>query len=93
MRRRRAGDDELEEQNGGAAGTTGGDEQNGAAMRWLFKRFNIIDNTINAVAGEGQITTEKIGKAFGLKYTGTTYPKKVNTKELSEEDERICKFF
>ncbi|MED6120713.1 hypothetical protein PIB30_023644 [Stylosanthes scabra] len=54
----------------------------------LFKRFNIIDNTIHAVAGEVEITTEKIGKAFGLKYT-----EKVTTKGLSEEDERIFKFF
>ncbi|MED6192728.1 hypothetical protein PIB30_012898 [Stylosanthes scabra] len=59
----------------------------------LFKRFNIIDNTIHAVAGEVQITTEKIGEAFGLKYTGTTYPEKVNTKELSAEDEQIFMFF
>ncbi|MED6142807.1 hypothetical protein PIB30_001006 [Stylosanthes scabra] len=59
----------------------------------LFKRFNTIDNTIHAVAGEVEITTEKIGKAFGLKYTGTTYPDKVTTKGLSEEDERVFKFF
>ncbi|MED6155604.1 hypothetical protein PIB30_006777 [Stylosanthes scabra] len=59
----------------------------------LFKRFNTIDNTIHAVAWEVEITTEKIGKAFGLKYTGTTYPDKVTTKGLSEEDERIFKFF
>ncbi|MED6169750.1 hypothetical protein PIB30_024267 [Stylosanthes scabra] len=59
----------------------------------IFKRFNIIDNTIHVVAGEVEITTEKIGKAFGLKYTGTTYPEKVNTKELSVEDEHIFKFF
>ncbi|MED6205796.1 hypothetical protein PIB30_021082 [Stylosanthes scabra] len=42
----------------------------------LFKRFNTIDNTIHTVAGEVEITTEKIGKAFGLKCTGTTYPDK-----------------
>ncbi|MED6118272.1 hypothetical protein PIB30_001506 [Stylosanthes scabra] len=59
----------------------------------LFKRFNTIDNTIHAVAGEVEITTEKIGKAFGLKYTETTYPDKVTTKGPSEEDERIFKFF
>ncbi|MED6131034.1 hypothetical protein PIB30_006362 [Stylosanthes scabra] len=59
----------------------------------LFKRFNIIDNTIHAVAGEVEITTEMIGKAFGLKYTGTTCAEKVTIKGLSEDDEHIFKFF
>ncbi|MED6145756.1 hypothetical protein PIB30_028209 [Stylosanthes scabra] len=59
----------------------------------LFKRFNTNYNTIHVVAGEVEITTEKIGKTFGLKYTGITYPEKVTTKGLSEEDERIFKFF
>ncbi|MED6147099.1 hypothetical protein PIB30_040809 [Stylosanthes scabra] len=36
----------------------------------IFKRFDLYDITIHAVAGEVEITTEKIGKAFGLKYTG-----------------------
>ncbi|MED6155687.1 hypothetical protein PIB30_007196 [Stylosanthes scabra] len=59
----------------------------------IFKRSEMIDNTIHVVVGEVEITTEKIGKAFGFKYTGTTYPKRVNVKELSEHDERIFKFF
>ncbi|MED6191734.1 hypothetical protein PIB30_003076 [Stylosanthes scabra] len=51
----------------------------------LFKRFNTIDNTNHAVAGEVEITTEKIRKSFGLKYTGTTYPDKGKSQRALKE--------
>ncbi|MED6156444.1 hypothetical protein PIB30_014408 [Stylosanthes scabra] len=40
-----------------------------------------------------EITTEKIGKAFGLKYTGTTYPERVVSKDLNDDDYAVFKRF
>ncbi|MED6149470.1 hypothetical protein PIB30_062793 [Stylosanthes scabra] len=38
----------------------------------IYNRFDTYENTIHAVAGDFEITTEKIGKALGLKHTGRT---------------------
>ncbi|MED6201324.1 hypothetical protein PIB30_093785 [Stylosanthes scabra] len=62
-------------------------------LKELFNRFDIYDNTIHAVAGEVEITTKKIGDAFGLSSTGKPFPDKVVPKELSDEDHAVFKFF
>ncbi|MED6137510.1 hypothetical protein PIB30_065609 [Stylosanthes scabra] len=39
-------------------------------LKQIFIRFEPDDHIIHAVAGDVEITTEKIGKVLGLKYTG-----------------------
>ncbi|MED6214434.1 hypothetical protein PIB30_103079 [Stylosanthes scabra] len=39
-------------------------------LKQIYNRFDTYDNTIHVVAGEVEITTEKIGKALGLNPTG-----------------------
>ncbi|MED6195792.1 hypothetical protein PIB30_041341 [Stylosanthes scabra] len=74
-------------------------------LKQIYNRFDTYDNTIHTVAGEVEITTEKIGKALGLTTQvyplhptikirfGTTYDDKVTPKELSEENHNVYKFF
>ncbi|MED6150574.1 hypothetical protein PIB30_073651 [Stylosanthes scabra] len=62
-------------------------------LKQIYNRFDTYDNTIHAVAGEVEITTEKIGKALGLNHTGSTYDDKITPKELSGEDYDAYKFF
>ncbi|MED6197447.1 hypothetical protein PIB30_056560 [Stylosanthes scabra] len=63
------------------------------ALKQIFLRFEPYDHTIHAVAGDVEITTEKIGKALGLKYTGTTYPERVVSKDLNDDDYAVFKYF
>ncbi|MED6113136.1 hypothetical protein PIB30_068079 [Stylosanthes scabra] len=62
-------------------------------LKQIYNRFDTYDNIIHAVAGEVEITTEKIGKALGLNHTGSTYDEKIIPKELSGEDYDAYKFF
>ncbi|MED6219415.1 hypothetical protein PIB30_035631 [Stylosanthes scabra] len=64
-------------------------------LKQIFLRFEPYDHTIHAVAGDVEITTEKIGKALGLKYTciRTTYPERVVSKDLNDDDYAIFKRF
>ncbi|MED6212128.1 hypothetical protein PIB30_080304 [Stylosanthes scabra] len=62
-------------------------------LKQIYNRFNTYDNTIHAVAGEVEITIEKIGKAICLNHTGTTYDDKITPRELSREDYNVYKFF
>ncbi|MED6162211.1 hypothetical protein PIB30_068289 [Stylosanthes scabra] len=62
-------------------------------LKQIYNRFNTYDNTIHAVAGEVEITTEKIGKALGLNHTGSIYDENITPKELSGEDYDAYKFF
>ncbi|MED6193768.1 hypothetical protein PIB30_022556 [Stylosanthes scabra] len=62
-------------------------------LKQIFIRFEPYDHTIHTVAGDVEITTEKIGKALGLKYTGTTYPEKVVSKDLNGDDYAVFKYF
>ncbi|MED6224338.1 hypothetical protein PIB30_083001 [Stylosanthes scabra] len=62
-------------------------------LKQIYNRFDTYDNTIHAVAGEVEITTEKIGKALGLNHTSSTYDDKITTKELRGEDYDAYKFF
>ncbi|MED6200053.1 hypothetical protein PIB30_081529 [Stylosanthes scabra] len=55
-------------------------------LKQIYNRFDTYDNTIYAVAGEVEITTEKIGKALGLNHTGSIYDEKITPRELSAED-------
>ncbi|MED6201887.1 hypothetical protein PIB30_099601 [Stylosanthes scabra] len=52
-----------------------------------------LDKNPEKVAGKVEITTQKIGKALGLSSIGTPYDDKVTTKDLSEEDHNVYKFF
>ncbi|MED6197154.1 hypothetical protein PIB30_054075 [Stylosanthes scabra] len=52
-------------------------------LKQIYNCFDTYDNTIHTVAGEVEITTEKIGKALGLNHTGSTYDDKIIPKELS----------
>ncbi|MED6220494.1 hypothetical protein PIB30_045335 [Stylosanthes scabra] len=60
-------------------------------LKQIFIRFEPDDHIIHAVAGDVEITTEKIGKALGLKYTGSTYPEKVVSKDLNDYDYAVFK--
>ncbi|MED6209217.1 hypothetical protein PIB30_052572 [Stylosanthes scabra] len=60
-------------------------------LKELIKHYDIYDNTIHAIAGEVEITTNKIGNALGL--SSTAFDEKVITKELNEEDSVEHKFF
>ncbi|MED6147868.1 hypothetical protein PIB30_047984 [Stylosanthes scabra] len=60
-------------------------------LKQIFIRFEPYGHTIHAVAGDVEITTEKIGKALGLKYIGTTYPEKVVSKDLNDGDYAVFK--
>ncbi|MED6200807.1 hypothetical protein PIB30_088833 [Stylosanthes scabra] len=51
-------------------------------LKEIYNRFDTYDHTIHAVAGEVEITTQKIGKALGLSST-----------DLNKEDHNIYKFF
>ncbi|MED6188404.1 hypothetical protein PIB30_085627 [Stylosanthes scabra] len=62
-------------------------------LKQIYNRFDTYDNTIHAVAGEVEITTETIGKVLGLNHTGSTYDDKITTKELRGEDYDAYKFF
>ncbi|MED6145602.1 hypothetical protein PIB30_026718 [Stylosanthes scabra] len=103
-------------------------------LKQIFLRFEPYDHTIHAIAGDVEITTEKIGKALGLKYTsinsfmlpyktasvfsenplrffksisisvlnplryllpfvGTTYPERVVSKDLNDDDYAVFKYF
>ncbi|MED6128788.1 hypothetical protein PIB30_101325 [Stylosanthes scabra] len=62
-------------------------------LKEIYNRFDTDDHTIHAVAGEVEITTQKIGKALGLSSIGTPYDDKVTPKDLSEEDHSVYKFF
>ncbi|MED6222773.1 hypothetical protein PIB30_067643 [Stylosanthes scabra] len=62
-------------------------------LKQIFLRFEPDDHTIHAVAGDMEITTEKIGKALGLKYTGSTYPERVVSKDLNDDDYAVFKYF
>ncbi|MED6177389.1 hypothetical protein PIB30_097676 [Stylosanthes scabra] len=62
-------------------------------LKQIYNRFDTYDNTIHAVAGEVEITTEKIGKALGLNHTGSIYDEKITPRELSAEDYTAYKFF
>ncbi|MED6110038.1 hypothetical protein PIB30_039209 [Stylosanthes scabra] len=62
-------------------------------LKQNYNRFDTYDNTIHTVAGEVEITTEKIGKALSLNHRGTTYDDKITPRELSEEDYNVYKFF
>ncbi|MED6196359.1 hypothetical protein PIB30_046712 [Stylosanthes scabra] len=62
-------------------------------LKQIYNRFDTYDNTIHAVAGEVEITTEKIGKAIGLNHIGSIYDEKITPKELSGEDYDAYKFF
>ncbi|MED6187303.1 hypothetical protein PIB30_075142 [Stylosanthes scabra] len=57
-------------------------------LKELVNCFDIYDNTILAVAGEVEITTEKIGKALG-----DLFDNKVVQKDPSDEDYAVFKFF
>ncbi|MED6167452.1 hypothetical protein PIB30_002934 [Stylosanthes scabra] len=61
--------------------------------RDIFLRFEPYDHTIYAIAVDVEITTEKIGKELGLKYTGTTYPERVVSKDLNDDDYAVFKRF
>ncbi|MED6119494.1 hypothetical protein PIB30_012401 [Stylosanthes scabra] len=60
-------------------------------LKQIFLRFEPYDHTIHAIAGDVEITTEKIGKALGLKYTGSTYPERVVSKDLNDNDYAVFK--
>ncbi|MED6111907.1 hypothetical protein PIB30_056630 [Stylosanthes scabra] len=62
-------------------------------LKQIYSRFDTYDNTIHAVAGEVEITTEKIGKALSLNHTGSIYDEKITPRELSGEDYDAYKFF
>ncbi|MED6183135.1 hypothetical protein PIB30_035267 [Stylosanthes scabra] len=62
-------------------------------LKQIFLRFEPYDHTIHAIAGDIKITTEKIGKALGLKYTGSTYPERVVSKDLNDDDYAVFKYF
>ncbi|MED6200989.1 hypothetical protein PIB30_090614 [Stylosanthes scabra] len=62
-------------------------------LKQIYNRFDTYDNTIHAVAGEVEITTEKIAKALGLNHTGSIYDEKITPRELSAEDYNAYKFF
>ncbi|MED6177890.1 hypothetical protein PIB30_102411, partial [Stylosanthes scabra] len=62
-------------------------------LKQIYNRLDTYGNTIHAVAGEVEITTEKIGKALGLNHTGSIYDEKITPRELSAEDYTDCKFF
>ncbi|MED6216577.1 hypothetical protein PIB30_008871 [Stylosanthes scabra] len=62
-------------------------------LKQIFLRFEPEDHIIHAVAGDVEITTEKIGKALGLKYTGSTYPERVISKDLKDDDYVVFKYF
>ncbi|MED6118969.1 hypothetical protein PIB30_007859 [Stylosanthes scabra] len=62
-------------------------------LKQIFNCFDPYDHTIHAVAGDVEITTEKIGEAFGLKYTGTTYLERVISKDLNDRDYTVFKYF
>ncbi|MED6106053.1 hypothetical protein PIB30_001445 [Stylosanthes scabra] len=62
-------------------------------LKQIFLRFEPYDHTIHAVAGDVEITIEKIGNALGLKYTGTTYPERVVSKDLNDDDYAVFKYF
>ncbi|MED6223761.1 hypothetical protein PIB30_077235, partial [Stylosanthes scabra] len=59
----------------------------------IHNRFDTDDHTIHVVAGEVEITTQKIGQVLGLSSIGTPYDDKVTPKDLSEEDHSVYKFF
>ncbi|MED6192892.1 hypothetical protein PIB30_014227 [Stylosanthes scabra] len=65
----------------------------GSQKETIFLRFEPYDHTIHAIAGDVEITTEKIGKALGLKYTGSTYPERVVSKDLNDDDYAVFKYF
>ncbi|MED6216697.1 hypothetical protein PIB30_010137 [Stylosanthes scabra] len=62
-------------------------------LKELVKCFDIYDNTIHSVAGDVEITTEKISKVLGLCWRGDAFEKKVVQKDLSDEDYNVFKFF
>ncbi|MED6218918.1 hypothetical protein PIB30_031032 [Stylosanthes scabra] len=62
-------------------------------LKQIFLRFEPDDHTIHAVARDVEITTEKIGKALGLKYTRSTYPERVVSKDLNDDDYAVFKYF
>ncbi|MED6170755.1 hypothetical protein PIB30_034147 [Stylosanthes scabra] len=62
-------------------------------LKEIYNRFDTDDHTIHAVAGEVEITTQKIGKALGLSSIGITSSCHVTPKDLSEEDHNVYKFF
>ncbi|MED6115183.1 hypothetical protein PIB30_087796 [Stylosanthes scabra] len=62
-------------------------------LKEICNHFDTDDHTIHAVAGEVEITTQKIGQALGLSSIGTPYDDKVTPKDLSEEDHSVYKFF
>ncbi|MED6223243.1 hypothetical protein PIB30_072104 [Stylosanthes scabra] len=62
-------------------------------LKQIYNCFNTYDNTIHTVAGEVEITTEKIGKSLGLNHTDSTYDEKITPKEMSGEDYDAYKFF
>ncbi|MED6198575.1 hypothetical protein PIB30_067694 [Stylosanthes scabra] len=66
-------------------------------LKQIYNRFDTYDNTIHAVAGEVEITTEKIGKALGLNHTciasSSQVQNPITPRELSAEDYTAYKFF
>ncbi|MED6135056.1 hypothetical protein PIB30_042742 [Stylosanthes scabra] len=103
-------------------------------LKQIFLRFEPYDYTIYAIVGDVEITTEKIGKTLGLKYTGitsfmlpfktssfflmgipfmlisvslfvlnplrfllpfvgSTYPERVVSKDLNDDDYAVFKYF
>ncbi|MED6143924.1 hypothetical protein PIB30_010281 [Stylosanthes scabra] len=62
-------------------------------LKQIFICFEPDDDIIHAISRDVEITTEKIGKALGLKYTGSTYPEKVVSKDLNDDDYAVFKYF
>ncbi|MED6162911.1 hypothetical protein PIB30_074971 [Stylosanthes scabra] len=53
-------------------------------LKQIFLRFEPYDHTIHAIAGDVEITTEKIG---------STYPERVVSKDLNDDDYAVFKYF